>query len=309
MSNVDLVIEERAASIGNFLVGRLLPFRQKRTVGPFAFIDHMGPVAVKDHDNLDVDPHPHIGLSTLTYLFEGSIMHRDSLGSHVEITPGAVNWMTAGRGVVHSERMPVNVRQERPDMVMHGLQIWIALPKELEEIEPSFVHIEAKELPSWQENGVDYKLIAGKALGYESPVPVHSPLYYIEIKSKDAAKINIGTGLFGESALYILEGEVKSGEHTYGNKNILIANDSTLCEFEMAPNTTVYIFGGDPLPEERYILWNFVSHDVNRLEKAKQDWIDQNYEAFPLIEGDDTSYVPFPEGMKNFRNKTSDSSK
>ncbi|MBB1140506.1 pirin family protein [Myroides sp. WP-1] len=306
MSNVDLVIEERAASIGNFLVGRLLPFRQKRTVGPFAFIDHMGPATVKEHDNLDVDPHPHIGLSTLTYLFEGSIMHRDSLGSHVEITPGAVNWMTAGRGVVHSERMPVNIRQEKPDTVLHGLQIWIALPKELEEVEPSFVHIEAEALPSWTENGVEYKLIAGKALGHESPVPVHSPLYYIEIKSKEAAKINIGAGLFGEAAMYILEGEVKSGAHTYGNKNILISNDSTLCEFEMAPHTTVYIFGGDALPEERYILWNFVSHDVERLEKAKQDWIDQNYEAFPLIEGDDKSYVPFPEGMKNFRNKTNE---
>ncbi|MEK6509020.1 pirin family protein [Myroides sp. C4067] len=303
MSNVDLVIEERAASIGNFLVGRLLPFRQKRTVGPFSFIDHMGPISVAEHDNLDVDPHPHIGLSTLTYLFEGQIMHRDSVGSVERITPGAVNWMTAGRGVVHSERMPEDIRTTMPDAILHGLQIWIALPKELEDMEPSFVHIEAKDLPSWEEDGVSYKLIAGEALGRKSPVPVYSPLYYIEIKSTEHKKINIGSGLFGEAAMYILEGGVKSGEHEYEPKNILISNDSTLCEFEMKPNTTVYIFGGEPLPEERYILWNFVSHDTDKLEKAKQDWIDQNYDVFPLIEGDSDSYVPFPEGMKSFKNK------
>jgi redox-sensitive bicupin YhaK (pirin superfamily) len=183
-----LIIEERAASIGNFMVGRLLPFKQKRTVGPFAFIDHMGPIAVKDVNNLDVDPHPHIGLSTLTYLFEGAIMHRDSLGSVEKITPGAVNWMTAGKGVVHSERMPEGIRIQKPDTVLHGLQIWIALPKELEEIEPSFVHIEAKDLPAWEEEGVQYKLIAGEALGRKSPVPVYSPLYYIEIKTKERKK-------------------------------------------------------------------------------------------------------------------------
>ncbi|MTG99149.1 pirin family protein [Myroides albus] len=303
MSIVDLVIEERAASIGNFMVGRLIPFRQKRTVGPFAFIDHMGPIAVKDHDNLDVDPHPHIGLSTLTYLFEGEIMHRDSIGSVERITPGAVNWMTAGKGVVHSERMPEDIRQEKPDSILHGLQIWIALPKNLQEVEPSFVHIEAKDLPSWQEDGVSYKLIAGEALGRKSPVPVYSPLYFIEIKSTKRQKISIGSGLFGEAAMYILDGAVYSEGHSYEPKHILIANDSKLCEFELEANSTVYIFGGEPLPEERYILWNFVSDDIQRLEQAKQDWINQNHEAFPLIPQDDKSYVPFPEGMKSFKNK------
>ncbi|WP_010252869.1 pirin family protein [Myroides injenensis] len=304
MSIVDLVIEERAASIGNFMVGRLLPFRQKRTIGPFSFIDHMGPIAVKDHDNLDVDPHPHIGLSTLTYLFEGEIMHRDSLGSVERITPGAVNWMTAGKGVVHSERMPDDIRDNAPDSILHGLQIWIALPKELQEMEPSFVHIEASALPTWKEDGVKYKLIAGEALGRKSPVPVYSPLYYIEIKTNERKKINIGSGLFGEAAMYILEGAVYSEGHTYEPKHILIANDSTLCEFELEANSTVYIFGGTPLPEERYILWNFVSDDIERLEQAKEDWIAQNHDAFPLIPGDDQSYVPFPEGMKSFKNKT-----
>lgn len=303
MSNISLVIEERAASIGNFLVGRLLPFRQKRTVGPFAFIDHMGPIGVAEHDNLDVDPHPHIGLSTLTYLFEGEIMHRDSIGSVERITPGAVNWMTAGKGVVHSERMPEDIRINKPDTILHGLQIWVALPKELEQMEPSFVHIAADKLPTWEEEGVSYKLIAGEALGRKSPVPVYSPLYFIEIKSKERAKVNIGDGLFGEAAMYILEGGVHSDVNYYEPKQILVAQDSTLCEFEMEANTTVYIFGGEAMAEERFLLWNFLSHDGERLQQAKEDWINQNYEVFPLIPEDDQSYVPFPEQMKGFRTK------
>src|SRR5690554_5726820 len=180
MSNIQLIIEERAADIGNFMVGRLLPFKQKRTVGPFAFIDHMGPASLRNHENLDVPPHPHIGLSTLTYLFEGAIMHRDSIGSEIEIQPGAVNWMTAGKGVVHSERTPEHLRNSEKNL--HGLQIWVALPKELEEIEPSFTHIEANQIPQWEIQNTQFKLIAGEAFGYKSPVPVYSPLYFLEIK-------------------------------------------------------------------------------------------------------------------------------
>lgn len=288
MSNVNLIIEERAADIGNFKVGRLLPFKQKRTVGPFAFIDHMGPAHLKDYQNLDVPPHPHIGLSTLTYLFEGAMMHRDSLGTALEIQPGAVNWMTAGKGVVHSERTPGYLRVT--DKVLHGLQIWVALPKALEESEPSFYHIEAGELPAWEENGVKFKLIAGEALGRKSPVPVYSPLYFMEIKTEKAASINIGSELFGESALYILEGEVRSGEHVYTPKHILIANDATLCKFETGDHTTVYIFGGEAFPEERYIYWNFVSSSKERIEQAKDDWRNGR---FPAVPGE-TAPVPLP---------------
>ncbi len=180
MSNVQLIIEERAADIGNFMVGRLLPFREKRTVGPFAFIDHMGPAYLKDYQNLDVAPHPHIGLSTLTYLFEGSIMHKDSLGTEIEIQPGAVNWMTAGKGIVHSERTPQYLRTS--DKMLHGLQIWVALPKELEEMEPSFTHVEKDDLPHWKQDGLSFKLIAGEAFGRKSPVPVYSPLYFLEFR-------------------------------------------------------------------------------------------------------------------------------
>ncbi len=297
MSNVELIIEERAADIGNFMVGRLLPFKQKRTVGPFAFIDHMGPAALKDYQNLDVAPHPHIGLSTLTFLFEGAITHKDSIGSDVDIEPGAVNWMTAGKGVVHSERTPEYLRTT--DKSLHGLQIWVALPKDLEEMEPQFHHIEANELPVWEQDGLRFKLIAGEAMGYKSPVPVYSELYFIEIKSETGGKVKIGEELFGESALYILEGSIKDGGNTYEPKHILIAKDTKLCEFEMAENTTVYIFGGNPFPEERFIYWNFVSSSKSRIEKAKQDWVEQN---FPKVPGE-TEFVPLPQQNPNIKIK------
>ena len=281
MSNIQLIIEERAADIGNFLVGRLLPFRQKRAVGPFVFIDHMGPVKLNDHQNLDIGPHPHIGLSTLTYLFEGAIIHRDSVGSVVEIQPGAVNWMTSGKGVVHSERTPDYLRHSEKHL--HGLQIWVGLPVELEEMEPSFTHIEARDIPAWTENDVTFKLIAGEAFGRKSPVPVYSPLYFIEIRNKEATTLNIGEQLFGESALYILEGSIKDGEEEYGPKQILIAKNASLCTFEMAENTTVYIFGGEAFPEERFIFWNFVSSRKERIEEAKKAWADR---TFPRIQGE-----------------------
>lgn len=288
MSNIQLIIEERPADIGNFLVGRLLPFREKRMVGPFAFIDHMGPAFMNDHQNLDVPPHPHIGLSTLTYLFEGSVMHKDSLGTAIEIQPGAVNWMTAGKGIVHSERTPEGLRKS--DKVLHGLQIWVALPKELEHMEPSFAHVGEDELPVWQRQGLSFKLIAGSVFGRVSPVPVYSPLYFIEIKSKDGGAVDIGHELFGESAIYILEGSISSEGNTYLPKHILVAKDSKLCSFEMAANTTVYIFGGEPFPEERFIFWNFVasSHDI--IEQAKQRWVEQKFGTVP----GETDFVPLP---------------
>lgn len=297
MSNINLIIEERPSDIGNFLVGRLLPFRERRMVGPFAFIDHMGPAALSDHENLDVGPHPHIGLSTLTYLFEGAVMHRDSLGSAVEITPGQVNWMTSGKGIVHSERTPEHLRNT--DKFLHGLQIWVALPKHLEEIEPSFAHFDADEIPAWTENGVDFKLIAGEALGHKSPVPVYSPLYFIELKNTAKQSINIGKGLFGESALYILEGSIENDGHSYGPKQLLVAKEASLCEFTMAENTTVYIFGGEPFAEPRHIYWNFVASSPEKIEEAKERWLKQE---FPKVPGE-TGFVPLPEQHTNFNIK------
>lgn len=289
MSNIDFIFEEKAADIGGFLVGRLLPFRQKRSIGPFVFIDHMGPACLADHENIDVGPHPHIGLSTLTYLFDGSIYHRDSLGTALEIKPGAVNWMTAGKGVVHSERTPEYLRTT--DKFLHGLQIWVALPKDLEFMEPEFHHIEASEIPSWQTDGLSYKLIAGELFGKKSPVPVYSKLYMLEIKNGEEEKvINLQHELFGESGLYILEGEIESKGFGYGAKQILITKDAHLCTFTMKPHTSVYIFGGEPFPEERFIYWNFVATSRETIDEAKARWINHEFPKVP----DDDGYVPLP---------------
>ncbi len=289
MSNINLIIEERATSIGNFMVGRLLPFREKRMVGPFIFIDHMGPVRMSERENFDVMPHPHIGLSTLTFLFEGSILHRDTLGNEVEINPGAVNWMTAGKGIVHSERTPLHLRHS--DKHMHGLQIWVALPKALEQMEPEFFHIGKEEIPTWKQGELEFKLIAGEAFGKKSAVPVYSKLFMLEIKSKSKQTVSIGQELYGESGLYILEGSIESEGNVYESKRILIANDSKLCEFVIGENTTIYIFGGEPFPEERFIDWNFVSSDKAIIAEAKQKWMEQTFEK---IKGDDQEFVPYP---------------
>lgn len=235
--------------------------------------------------------HPHIGLSTLTYLFEGAVFHRDSLGTAIEIKPGAVNWMTAGKGVVHTERTPAYLRDK--EKRLHGLQIWVALPKKDEQCEPSFTHIRTGDLPAWEENEVNFKLIAGETFGKKSPVPVYSPLYLIEIKTTQTRTINIGEYLFGESALYILEGTVKSDGNTYHSKQTLVAKDSTLCAFEMGANTTVYIFGGESFPEERFIEWNFVASDKALIEKAKRNWTNDEFPGVP----NETKRVPLPRAQ------------
>lgn len=289
MSNINLIIEERAANIGKFMVGRLLPFREKRMVGPFIFIDHMGPVKLNERENFDVMPHPHIGLSTLTFLFEGSIMHRDTLGNAVEIKAGAVNWMTAGKGIVHSERTPEYLRHS--DKNMHGLQIWVALPKEIEQMEPEFFHIDEDKIPAWQKENLSFKLIAGDAFGHKSPVPVYSKLYMIEIKSKSRQTVNIGSELYGESGLYILEGSIESDENVYQPKQLLVAKETSLCAFTIEANSTVYVFGGEPFAEERFIDWNFVASDKDLIRDAKQKWIEQKFEK---IKGDDVEFVPYP---------------
>jgi redox-sensitive bicupin YhaK (pirin superfamily) len=295
MSNIKLIIEERPSNIGNFMVGRLLPFREKRMVGPFAFIDHMGPIHMHEYENFDVPPHPHIGLSTLTYLFEGSIMHKDSLGTEMEIKPGQINWMTAGKGIVHSERTPEYLRSS--DKMLHGLQIWVALPKELEEMKPAFFHVPEDEIPEWKQNNIAFKLIAGEVFGRKSPVPVYSPLYLLELKSTTKQTVTIGNGLFGESALYILEGSIESEGNIFEPKQILIAKDSKLCTFDMTENTTIYIFGGEPFPEERIIYWNFVASTKERIEEAKEKWQAQTFDKVP----GETEFVPLPEQNKKYK--------
>lgn len=292
MSNIDLIIEERAASIGSFLVGRLLPFREKRSVGPFVFIDHMGPVEMDETQNMDIASHPHIGLSTLTFLFEGSVMHRDSLGTEIQINPGAVNWMTSGKGIVHSERTPNELRNQRKKM--HGLQIWVALPKELENMDPEFAHIKANDIPSWEDSNIHFKLIAGEVLGRKSPVPVFSQLYFLELKCKEPSKIDLSNKFYGEIGIYILEGSLISDNNEFLPKQLLVSTQNDICLMELSSNTTIYIFGGEPFPEQRFIEWNFVSSNKETIEQAKADWKNQR---FPKIPGE-VGFVPLPEPRK-----------
>jgi redox-sensitive bicupin YhaK (pirin superfamily) len=249
----------------------------------------MGPAKLNERNNFDVLPHPHIGLSTLTFLFEGSIMHRDSLGNTVEIKPGEVNWMTAGKGIVHSERTPEYLRHS--EKWMHGLQIWVALPKHLEQMKPEFFHIAGHEIPNWEQDDIQFKLIAGEAINRKSGVPVHSKLYMIEIKSKTSQKVAIGEHLYGESGLYILEGGIESDGNVYKPKQLLVTKDSHLCEFTIQANSTIYIFGGEPFPEERFIDWNFVSSDKALIDEAKQNWKAQ---TFDKVKGDETEFIPYP---------------
>lgn len=295
MSNLRLIIEERARNIGNFLVGRLLPFSQQRTIGPFIYIDHMGPVDLGPEMAFDVLPHPHIGLSTLTYLLAGEIMHRDSMGTEQRIQPGAVNWMTAGRGVVHSERTPEDLRGKPQHM--HGLQIWVALPVADEEIAPYFTHVPSEKLPCWEEHGVEYRLIAGAFGAHRSAVPVHSRLYLVEITCRQDAYLAPGEKLFGESGLYILEGEVQAEGEWFGPRQILVAQNPVLCGFRAKAGTRLYLLGGDPLPEKRFIDWNFVSSRTELIDQARANW---QAGRFPSIKGEN-ELIPMPERPQGFK--------
>ena len=288
MANISIIINEREADIGGFKVGRLLPSRMKRSVGPFVFLDHMGPAELKAGENMDVLAHPHIGLSTLTYLFEGTVLHRDSIGSETEIRPGAVNWMTAVKGIVHSERSPEYVRNTSKRL--HGFQIWVAMPVEMEEAEPSFHHIPADMIPTWEYRGAQFRLIAGELFDKISPVPVHSRFYFLEFKSKEQQIVNFDGELYGESAIYILDGKIKIGEIEYNSGQLLVLENDHTCEFVIEENSVLYIIGGEPFPEKRFINWNFVSSSREKIDQAIERWEKQEFPDIPGEEG----FVPYP---------------
>lgn len=290
MSNTGLIIEERSRDIGDFLVGRIIPFRKKRMVGPFIFIDHMGPSQIRSNHYLDVGEHPHIGLSTLTYLFEGEIMHRDSIGTIKRISPGSVNWMTAGKGVVHTERTP----EEQRDgglYSLHGFQIWVALPKNLEDIAPSFYHADQSELPSWNQHGLDFTLIAGEGFGRKSTVPVYSPLFMIEVKSSEKTDFDFGDNLKGEIGICVVQGYIEACGDIVEKGNMLVSKDEDTCKLVIGEDTHLLIFGGEAFPEERYIYWNFVSSDKEKLEQAKKDWKEKRFDMVP----EENDYIVMPE--------------
>ena len=284
-----MVIPERSRDIGDFLVGRLLPFRKKRMIGPFIFIDHMGPTRLGPEKYMDIGQHPHIGLSTLTYLFEGELEHRDGLGTCQRITPGSVNWMTAGKGITHTERTPADLRQGN-SFTMHGYQIWVALPKEKEEVSPEFFHAEASQLPRWKQDGCDYTLIAGTALGHHSPVPVHSELFLLEVRANAPTALELGRKLQGEIGIILVEGALKACQQDIEKGSILYSKPGEDCRLAVEKGTHLLVFGGTPFPERRWIDWNFVASSPESIQAARQAW---STREFPMMEDED-SYVPLP---------------
>ncbi|MCO5231800.1 MAG: pirin family protein [Chitinophagales bacterium] len=285
-----LIIEARQAAISADLeVRRILPFRRQRMVGPFIFLDHAGPIgeSIKDFSSLDVLPHPHIGLSTLTYLLSGQVTHRDSLGVEQIIKPGEVNWMTAGKGISHSERFedPNFLKQHQLEM----LQTWIALPEEYEEIEPSFNNFSAEELPIYTDKGIWMRLIAGEAYGLKSNVNTFSPLFYLHVNLEALAVFDLPKG-YEERAIYITKGCINLNGIIYAEGQMLIFGKEETPKFIALAKTTLILLGGEPLGQ-RYIWWNFVSSRKERIEQAKADWVAGRIILPP---NDNKEYVPLP---------------
>ncbi|NNK81204.1 MAG: pirin family protein, partial [Flavobacteriales bacterium] len=267
----------------------LLPFRRKRQVGPFTFIDHMGPSTIGPNRYMDVDQHPHIGLCTLTYLLEGEVEHRDSTGAVKVIKPGDVGLMTAGKGVSHTERTP-SYQRNGASYAVHGYQVWIALPIEKEEMEPRFDFIGVDSLPSWEGDDLKMTLIAGSGYQRKSPLPVHSDLFMLEVQASEDTVLRIQGELQGELAIVVTDGRVEAGKEKVEAGQMLISMTDDHCELGLEKNTRLLLFGGPAFPEERFLHWNFVSHSKERLKKAVDDW---SAKRFPEVPGDVT-YIPSP---------------
>ena len=284
---IDLVIEQRRKDLGGFEVGRVLPFAKRRMVGPFVFFDHMGPVTLAPGlpRSVDVRPHPHIGLSTVTYLFSGEIMHRDSVGSAESIRPGEVNWMTAGRGITHSERFE-KARAEGDHL--HGIQAWVALPAEHEETAPGFSHHAGTDLPGWSEAGVRGRLIAGAAYGLTAAVKTHSPLFYVHLDLDPGARAEIPGG-HSERAVYVAAGEIEMAGQNFSAGQMLVLTKEA-ASFTAKTRAMVMLLGGEPVGE-RFLYWNFVSSSKERLEQAKADWVAGRMK---LPDADDKEFIPLP---------------
>ena len=283
------VIVPRPRDIGGFEVRRVLPSSERRNVGPFVFFDQMGPADLAPGQGIDVRPHPHIGLATVTYLFAGTIVHRDSLGTVQAIEPGAVNWMTAGRGIVHSERSDTELRKQRQKL--YGIQIWVALPLQHEETEPAFAHYPAGALPVIEGDGKRVRIIAGSQFGKQSPVKTFSRLFYADASLQAEASIALGKE-YEERAIYLLEGKVEIGGQAFEPGRLLVfASGDEIAVKAIAP-ARLLLFGGEPLDGPRHVWWNFVSSSRERIERAKSDWKAGRFVGVP----GDAEFIPLPEG-------------
>lgn len=287
---IDLVIEQRRKDLGGFEVGRVLPFAKRRMVGPFVFFDHMGPAAFQPGFGREVDvrPHPHIGISTVTYLFEGEITHRDSVGAIQPIHPGEVNWMTAGSGITHSERFET-LRAEGG--TLHGIQAWVALPDGQEEIAPSFANHGPDDLPTYEADGLWARLIAGKAFGAVSKVKTHSPMFYAHWRLNAGARAQLGTE-YPERAAYVVEGVVELDGRAFQAGQMMVFGAGSPVLFTAVTAATLMLLGGDPVGP-RFLEWNFVSSSKARIEQAKADW---RAGRMKLPDADDQEFIPLPGG-------------
>ncbi|MBB4064419.1 pirin family protein [Gellertiella hungarica] len=288
---IEQLIIPRTSDIGGFEVRRALPTAKRRLVGPFIFFDRMGPARLEAGAALDVRPHPHIGLSTVTYLFDGDIKHRDSLGTELVIRPGDVNLMTAGRGIVHSERTPENLRGG--PLSLSGLQTWLALPSDREEIDPAFHHTGAPALPTFDEAGASGRVVIGSFLGLKAPVPTFSGTLYVDLRLDANARFPFPAGE-EERAAYILTGRVTIAGDTFTENQLLVFRPGDPITLAAGPEGChLMLFGGDAMEGKRYIWWNFVSSSQERIEQAKQEW---KTGRFDIVPGDEEEFIPLPSG-------------
>lgn len=290
-SALETIIIPRTHDLGDqFEVRRALPSKQRRMVGPFVFFDQMGPHIFAPNKGIDVRPHPHIGLATVTYLFDGEILHRDSLGSVQAITPGDVNWMTAGKGIVHSERTSPEARQHESSI--SGLQCWVALPKAFEECDPDFRHIKSSELPVLDEKGIAARIIAGSFFGSKSPVKTLSDLFYVDLQLMPHTRLDIPAE-YSEQAIYIVEGTLDlEGDGIFEKLQLLVLKSGKSITIKAgASGARAMLLGGEPMDGSRYLTWNFVSSSIERIEQAKEDWRLQRFPKVP----DESEFIPLPE--------------
>jgi redox-sensitive bicupin YhaK (pirin superfamily) len=287
-AGVEQVIRPRARDIGSFSVRRALPAPRRRLVGPFIFFDHMGPVEFEPGQGIDVRPHPHIGLAAVTYLFEGEILHRDSLGIVQPIRPGAVNWMIAGHGIVHSERTDPAIRATTRRL--HGIQTWIALPRAQERREPDFVHLPADTLPEIVLPGVSMRLIVGAAFGATSPVEETSPIFYLDVRADADAVLPLPDD-HAERALYIVAGNVEIDGIAFGEGAMIVFSAGAKPDIRASGETRAMLLGGAPIDGDRLIWWNFVASDNALMEQAKADWREGRFARIP----GETEFIPLPE--------------
>jgi redox-sensitive bicupin YhaK (pirin superfamily) len=286
---IELVIEGRARDIGGFPVRRSLPVGARRSVGPFIFVDHMGPAQLAPGDGMDVRPHPHIGLATVTYLLEGEIVHRDSLGSVQAIRPGDVNWMIAGAGIAHSERTDPEVRARGSRML--GLQTWVALPREHETMAPQFEHHPQATLPTVELPGLTLRVVAGTAYGQTAPTSVLTPTLYVHAAMDTEAVLAIDD-THAERAVYVIDGEIECDGRAFAAATMVVLQAGTEVTISARTAANVMLLGGAPLDGPRHIWWNFVSTDRERIEQAKVDW---KAGRFAKVTGDEVEFVPLPE--------------